>query len=372
MAKLTVQPDLFELPISPDRLRRAREMRGLTQSELARAVGVDQSHVAILESGSRQPSSLVLEALAGVLELPASYFYQPARAHLSGGTLRYRAKAALGKRAASRIRNEAEHLLDIVLYLAERVNRVPTRLQSSQEDPVSAARHLRKMFQSNRTGPVPHLIRNFEKLGGIVVALPAEESFDAFAEWGGRYRDLPIVAIADGVSPDRLRMNVAHEIGHLVLHKDVLIPEKQAEREAFQFASELLMPSDSIAPEFDAFGTNLEALLGLKQKWGVSVQALIRRAHDLDRVSERHYRTLNARIARLGWKYEEPPVAERFDERPLAVRKMAEVAFGLPLPFRAMEKALHVPESQLRLFFSRYRPSSQNPGRVSQESPLVQ
>jgi Zn-dependent peptidase ImmA (M78 family) len=133
-----------------------------------------------------------------------------------------------------------------------------------------------------------------------------------------------------------------------------MISEKLAEREAFEFASALLMPPDSIARDFDNFGMEIDALLALKGKWGVSVQALVRRARDLGRVSERHYRTLNARISEMGWKHDEPPTADRFAERPLAVRRMAEVAFGTPLPYPAMERSLHVPQSQLRLFFSRY------------------
>lgn len=349
-------------------------MRGLTQFDLARAAGIDQSHVAVLESGSRQPSVAVLSSLAKILELPDSYFRQPARAYLSGGTLRYRAKADLGKRAANRIRNEAEHLLEIVMYLSERVNRVPTRLRASTSDPATAARELRRAMQPKPSGPLPHLIRNFEKLGGIVVALGAEERFDAFAEWGGRVRELPLVAIADGVPPDRLRMNVAHEIGHLVLHKDAMIPEKQAEFEAFEFASALLMPSESVVNDFDAVGTNIDALLILKRKWGVSIQALVRRARDLGRITDRHYRTMNTRISKLGWRLEEPGEAERFRERPLAVAKMAEVAFGSPLPFRKMEKSLHVPESQLRLFFSRYltSPLTISPEEARERSSRIQ
>jgi len=329
-------------------------MRGLTQAELARAAEVDQSHIAVLESGSRQPSATVLGSLARVLELPVSYFHQPMRAALSGGTLRYRARADLGKRAAARIRSEAEHFLDLVVFLSEKVNRVPTRVLPASVDPVKAANSLRRIMQPDPNGPLPHLVRNFEKLGGIVLALDSQDRFDAFAEWGGKYRELPLVAIADGAPPDRLRLSVAHEIGHLVLHRDSFISEKFAEREAFVFASALLMPPESITHDFESIGTSLDALLELKRKWGVSVQSLVRCARDIGSISDRHYRTLNARISKLGWKREEPPVANRFDERPLAVKRMAEVAFGSPLPFPLMAKALHVPESQLRRFFSRY------------------
>jgi Zn-dependent peptidase ImmA (M78 family)/DNA-binding XRE family transcriptional regulator len=348
------QSDLFGLPISPDRLRRAREMRGLTQSELASAVEVDQSYITCLETGARHPSSAVLAAVAEVLSLPPTYFTQPLRAYLTGGTLRYRAKASLGKRVATRIRSEAEHDLEIVLGLAERVNVIPVRLKCMTESPQQASAIFRGQLRLGPRAPVHHLIRHFEKLGGIVIALGAEEGFDAFAEWGGRSRDLPIIAISDGVQPDRLRMNLAHEIGHLVLHKNSIISHRQAETEAFSFASSLLMPEAAVVRDLEAAQFDLVALTEVKRRWGVSVQALVRRGRDLKLISDRHYRTLNARINKIGWKYQEPASAERFAERPLAVRRMAEIAFGVPLPFHKMEKELHVPASELRRFFARY------------------
>jgi Zn-dependent peptidase ImmA (M78 family) len=160
-------------------------------------------------------------------------------------------------------------------------------------------------------------------------------------------------------------MNVAHEIGHLILHKDAVVPDRQAEIEAFTFASNFLMPIHAISRDLQATGFDLGGLVEVKRKWGVSIQALIRRGRDLSLISERHYRTLNAGITKLGWKHLEPDSAERFAEHPLAVRRMAETAFGTPLPFPRMEKALHVPQSELRRFFSRY-------GTVPQESEVQQ
>jgi Zn-dependent peptidase ImmA (M78 family)/transcriptional regulator with XRE-family HTH domain len=351
------QTELFELPISAERLRRAREMRGLTQADLARAVEIDQSHVACLESGTRQPSGPVLDAVARILELPSSYFRQPVRARLSGGGLRYRVKADVGKRAVTRIVGEAEHLVDIVLNLSDKVNLVQVRLRASAKSPIEAARELRQQMGVGPHTPLPHLIRRFEKLGGIVVVVEAVAGFDGFAEWSARNHSLPIIVISDGAPPDRLRMNIAHELAHLVLHREAIVPNKVAENQAFEFARELLTPSEGIKRGLQLAGTDLTALTELKRRWGVSIQALVRCGHDLSVFSDRQYRSLSTRINKLGWKYEEPNAAVHWQERPLAVRKMAEVAFGNPLPFGAMEARLHIPESQLRRFFSRYTSS---------------
>jgi Zn-dependent peptidase ImmA (M78 family)/DNA-binding XRE family transcriptional regulator len=348
------QIDLFSLPISPERLRRAREMRGLTQAELAKASGIDQSHVAFIEAGWRHPSEPVLESLARALKLPQAYFRQPTRAAVPEGTLKYRAKASLTRRVAAQVRREAEHFLEMVCQLGELVNLVPVRLKPIASSPSNAAQNMRSLMQIRPDKPLPHLIRRLEKLGVIVIAVSDHSCFDAFAAWAGKLSEYPIIAIGSPLPIDRVRLTVAHELGHLVLHKNAFVPDKQAETEAFQFAAELLMPASGISRDLSNVGSDITGLLALKQKWGVSVQALARRSNELKIMSDRQYRTFNTRIAKLGWKLEEPSVCDEFTERPLAVRKIAEVAFGNPLPFARMERQLHVPATQLKQFFDRY------------------
>lgn len=355
------QIDLFNLPISPERLRRAREMRGLTQAELAKASSIDQSHVAFIEAGWRHPSEAVLESLAQALKLPEAYFRQPTRAAVPEGTLKYRAKASLTRRIAVQVRREAEHFLEIVCQLGELVNLVPVRFQPITTSPVNAAQSMRSLLQISANKPLPHLIRRLEKIGVIVIAVSDHDCFDAFAAWAGKLREYPIIAINSRLATDRIRLTIAHELGHLLLHKDAFVPDKQAEEEAFEFAAELLMPSDGISSDLEKVDSDITGLLTLKQKWGVSIQALARRSNELKILSDRQYRTFNTHIAKLGWKMEEPNVCEEFSERPLAVRKIAEVAFGSPLPFTKMERHLHVPAPQLRQFFDRYASETHPP-----------
>jgi hypothetical protein len=69
-------------------------------------------------------------------------------------------------------------------------------------------------------------------------------------------------------------------------------------------------------------------LARLKPRWGVSIQALIYRAHELDMLSDRQYRYFFEQITKLGWRKREP---EEFDvkaEKPRLFTKLAEIAFG--------------------------------------------
>jgi Zn-dependent peptidase ImmA (M78 family) len=74
---------------------------------------------------------------------------------------------------------------------------------------------------------------------------------------------------------------VAHELGHLVLHKDLNSGTRELERHAYRFAAELLMPTDSILDQLTAEKLTLFRLAALKATWGVSIQALARRAREL-------------------------------------------------------------------------------------------
>ena len=63
--------------ITPARLRQARELRGLTQTALARQVGVHPSAIAQLETGRIQPSPAVLDALSRATGFPPAFFTRP-------------------------------------------------------------------------------------------------------------------------------------------------------------------------------------------------------------------------------------------------------------------------------------------------------
>ena len=80
---------------------------------------------------------------------------------------------------------------------------------------------------------------------------------------------------------DRCRFDVAHELGHLVMHDPAHATTRWVEQQANQFAAAYLMPEQDIRSELEKAGT-FSVLLRLKRKWRVSLAALIRRQYDLD------------------------------------------------------------------------------------------
>lgn len=105
---------------------------------------------------------------------------------------------------------------------------------------------------------------------------------------------------------DRDRFGSSHELGHLVLHQPGQRPASRTlEREADLFASAFLMPAGSIRDELPS-KVEWPHLLQLKQKWGVSVAALLRRSRDLGVMDDATYTQAVKTMSARGWRTDEP------------------------------------------------------------------
>ncbi len=106
----------------------------------------------------------------------------------------------------------------------------------------------------------------------------------------------------------RQRFDVAHELGHLVMHQDAEPGGKIAEEQANRFASELLMPAEQIAPFLPSStaGRAWNQLADLKEHWGVSLAALLFRARALGVMGDVSYRNAMVRMSQNGWRRAEP------------------------------------------------------------------
>jgi Zn-dependent peptidase ImmA (M78 family)/DNA-binding XRE family transcriptional regulator len=320
---------LFELPTSPvngERIRQARELRTLTQSALGEVLGIDQTMVAHIERGRKQPNRELLEAIAGVLRFPISFFRQPSPPELAKGTLLFRAKAGLGKRFISQAHAHAQIIFELAWKIARSVTFIPVRLPTS-DDPVDAAREVRSLLNA-ADAPLAELLRSIERLGVWLIPLPHSNECDAFAVWAGPERSVPVIGIVSDRPGDRMRMNLAHELGHLVLHREFVSSSRLLEEQAYTFAAELLMPASAIIGDLRQEKLSLFRLAQLKNKWLVSMQALARRARELQVITERQYRYLMQQISMRGWRTAEPQFTEIKLEKPRGIRKMMEVAFG--------------------------------------------
>jgi Zn-dependent peptidase ImmA (M78 family)/transcriptional regulator with XRE-family HTH domain len=341
-----MQNNLFEFqqrPVNGRRVKQARELRALTQGALADAIGVDQTMIAHIERATKQPSADVLEGLTTELNFPKNFFYQESSPEFPRGSLLFRAKSGVGKRIVAQAHAHAEIAFEMVLRLSVAVSLVPVRLASSA-DPMEGARQTRAVM-CTPPGPLPEFIRAIERLGVLIIPLPDLPGCEAFAVWAGPAREYPVIGLVVERAHDRIRMSAAHELGHLVLHRSLSGGTQDMETQAYRFAAELLMPAKDIAEDLRSEKLNIFRLAALKQKWNVSMQALARRARDLQVISDRQYSYLMRQMSMKGWRTEEPTWAPQQVEKPRALRKLLEVAFGSPIKINRVAKDLNVSES---------------------------
>lgn len=331
------------------RIRQAREFRGLTQTDLARRCDVSQPMIAQCEAGMKPPSTQLLDAIALQTRFPPQFFRRPEYPDFPLGSLIFRARKAMTAKERDQVHRYGEVLYEGVAQLVDRVHfgpvRVPRLRGEDAESPVQAAEITRAALGLSPDKPIQNLTTALERAGVLILQLPLHATHaGAYSLWVG---EQPIIVVFAGVLGDRMRMNMAHELGHLVMHQQLVGDEKQREREAFRFAGDLLMPERSAREEMLPPVT-LSSLAPLKPRWGMALSALIMRARTLEIMSERQQRYLFQQLSQRGWRTREPENLDVPIEQPRAVRKMIELLYGSPPDMRRLSQDVALPADLLR------------------------
>ncbi|SOD72912.1 Zn-dependent peptidase ImmA (M78 family) [Jatrophihabitans sp. GAS493] len=295
---------------NPDRLRQARYLAEKTKRELAQGTGVSPAAVGQWEAGIAAPRPDYMQRLADLLDVPVDFFLAGRRyVRLDVGDAHFRSLRSTPAALRAKAIACTEQVWELTHYLEQRVQLPLVDLPgfSGGEvhpgdyagDPSGAARALRRHWQLD--GPIPHLVNVMERHGLIVTYLPFSQAetkkIDAFST---SHLPRPIVVLTPDRSMDvyRHRFTAAHELGHLLLHNNIAPGDPLQEKEADRFAAELLTPSRLIVPELPK-RLDLHQLERLGRSWGVSVESLIYRSHEVGTISEPTYRRAFQRLNQL-------------------------------------------------------------------------
>ncbi len=349
--------------INGNRIRQARELARITQIELANDVGIVQSTIAHIEGGLFQPSQAIVEAIAQRLGFPTSFFEKDDPPNFPLGSLLFRSHRNLPAAEKAEIHRLGQLELEIVLFLLKKVrNKIALRLPQVTDEPsdyISAAQLTRNALGLSPDVPIANLVKAAEQSGIIVLTIPIEtEHSDAYSLWVNVAEPKstfetkkPLVVLSSEVPGDRLRLSLAHEIGHLVMHQTIRGTSPEIEAEAYKFAAELLLPEASMRQQITTPVT-LTNLAMLKPIWGISMQALILRAHNLELINERQYRYLNKQVNTCEWREHEPIFIP--SEKPRALRQMVEIVYGNPINYQSFSRDLGIHPHYLKRLIGTY------------------
>lgn len=317
------------------RIRQYRTARGYSLDELVARMGgiVTKQALSKYERDRAVPRPTVLVALARALDIKtADLLAEPS---YQFKVVAYRALSALPKREQEWIESRTRVELERRLALMDRLGLQPqfpfkgaaVSRAADVADAEGAAERLRKVWGLG-DGPIANFAETLEDRGVHLVDVPTDRKFDGLAVCAvdRQGRDVACgIATRREVSRARQRINYAHETGHLAMRIDEPVDPEDA---AWRFAGALLFPEESVRDEFGGRRNKVTVneLLIAKRKWGLSIQAVLYRLHDLGVIDDTSYRWWCMRINKMGWRQEEP--GEEPPERSRWVDAYAHRAFA--------------------------------------------
>jgi Zn-dependent peptidase ImmA (M78 family)/transcriptional regulator with XRE-family HTH domain len=293
----------------PARLALARRLAALPRTRLGKQVGVSPSAITQYEKGQTKPTLPVLDKLADVLGVPSEFFRAghpvPALAAAGAHFRSLRSTTALERERALSFGELALAVFTAVELHVELPAVVLPELEIPTDSPEDLDRAgIETLARQARDalglapGPVPHVVRLLEARGVAVAWLEgASDKVDAFCHQQGCR---PLVLLSSSKQDKaRSRFDAAHELGHLLMHHDVEPGSRLVEQQAHIFAAEFLAPAAQIVDDLPG-RLDWTVLHQLKRRWGISLKALVMRAHTLGRINTHTYQRGMQRLAMWG------------------------------------------------------------------------
>jgi Zn-dependent peptidase ImmA (M78 family)/transcriptional regulator with XRE-family HTH domain len=305
-------------------LRLARQRKGFTQKQAAAKLGIVQPVLSRYENAVSDPDDALLLKASLVYDLPPKFF--DLREPVYGPPVSVhpmpRAKADVTVRDLDMVTAELNiRVMQLRRFLDAVDYEPPTDLPDLEIERYGSAEKVAAIVRAHwrlPSGPVKNLTTLAERAGVVV----GTSEFGGASVSGMTFKvpSQPPLILLNAYHPaDRMRFTLAHELGHLAMHR---FPTPTMEDEANEFASSLLMPRAEIAAAFSGRRITLELLAALKPEWKVAMQALLMRASTLGCLTANQNRYLWQQISARGWRLHEPAELDFEHEKPTILRSI--------------------------------------------------
>ena len=314
------------------RLKEALQFRGKKMTELADETGISKQSLSLYANAGNKPPFENVEKIARTLDFPVDFFTSEDLCTVSTGNTYFRSQASATKKSRNAQKIKLEYVSKMYEVILNYVNVPELNLPDTtgidipediiNVDSEQAINEIEKLamlireFWDLGSGPIDNLQYALQSNGIIVTGFRNVDSdIDAFSQQikiDGK--PIYIIALAIGSKPiERLRFDMAHELGHILLHtwgednEEISRDEFNArEKQANMFASALLLPKKSFSKSVSAYPTNIDYYFALKKKWKVSMQAMMYRARQLDIISANQFQYMMRIMSKNGYRLHEP------------------------------------------------------------------
>ncbi|UNK28098.1 XRE family transcriptional regulator [Serratia plymuthica] len=304
----TVRPEMIEL---------RRKMLGMSQKDLAHRVALSQGTLSKIEQGLKSATEDQIRSIAEALNCPVEFFMMSER--LYGGPISanpmYRKKASVSMKVLDKLVAEVNVRIAHLRKLLQFVEFEP-EYELPYYDPEDYEENIEQIARNVRTawhiprGPIKNLVEVLERAGIIIIDCDMEDT--GLSGLSYKVAGLPPLIFINKNQPvDRYRFTLAHELGHLVMHR---APTPTMEDEANAFAAELLMPASDIYN--DLRNISIEKAAALKPFWRTSMAALFYRAKTLKAITAGQSDWIWRQMSIKRYKIDEPVKLDVNEETP--------------------------------------------------------
>lgn len=296
-----------------NRIKQLRLAKGMSLDELAAEMGsiVTKQAISKYENNLAKPTHKVAAKLAQVLAVPPLDLWREPSVTIK--FLAYRKRASLTKTHQANLQALISTELEQRCRLQESCFPAPFEVPL-EEFPAPDENHAEQAAEKLRAqwrlgvDAIADVTAILEDHKVHVIQIKAPEQFDGISAVAFDASNKPQAAAVVsriGVPGDRQRLNLVHELGHLVLK----VPHHgDHEKLAFRFGAAFLAPAASFKREAGEKRTTLttKELLILKKRFKMSIQAILRRFRDLEIISPSYYKDWCIAVSRMGWRKKEP------------------------------------------------------------------
>jgi Zn-dependent peptidase ImmA (M78 family)/DNA-binding XRE family transcriptional regulator len=307
-----------------------RLLHGFSRNELANVLDISEQSIWQYENNFNGPRLEIVNKLKEIFNVKTKYFYEEKtlKTKFDPSSLAYRSK---GMNSIVKTRYEATHLefIEGLINLLEGYLSYPknnlvimrnyciqfigraTEKVERKEIIKHLAEYARKELQLGNDNE--KLMLMLEKNGAFIFEKFLGEDIDAYSAWSNN--DKPVIILGTTKkSSVRRNFDLAHELGHLLMHYKMDLSElskseyKVIEEEAHDFASYFLMPEEEFVKDLSELKrlSNPNSYIDLKEKWLVSIVAMAYYARKLGILTYEQHRYFYASLNRQNYTQVEP------------------------------------------------------------------
>lgn len=288
-------------------------MKGYSMQDLVDKLSgkISKQAISRYENGAMEPTNLNILYLSKALGVKVDYFERETTVDFQKPS--YRKFSRLPVKEQNRIEHIVidylERYLELESIIGEQ-NRIDffegQYLIRNFEEVENAAIDLRNKLGLGED-PLHNIVEMFEEKGIKVVEIKADLAFSGFATTINNNQPIVVLNVNEAISLDRRRFTALHELGHLVL-KFHEIDKKKEEYYCNRFAGAILIPKSRMIQKIGRNRNNIhmKELLFLKQEYGISMQAALYRAKDLDIISNYQFSHQMSVFSKMGFRKNEP------------------------------------------------------------------